>query len=183
MTDQSKWLCPQCHEPIGDDADFLHDPDCDEYLLGDEWACHCDQDKRHVVHLACSYQAFESQAKQRGHSFRPPFDELAKVPKLYATEKVKQSDRVVYLHYFIGACDWWVTETDGTDMAFGFVCLGDPELAEWGYFSLGELQDVAVTQQIVFNGVRVATGLVIVERDLWWMPRPIRELRIPGLTM
>jgi hypothetical protein len=52
---------------------------------------------------------------------------------------------VVHLHYFAGACDWWVVELNSIERpgrAFGFVCLGDPAMAEWGYIDPLELASI-----------------------------------------
>jgi hypothetical protein len=80
---------------------------------------------------------------------------------LQATEHVTLAQEVVHLHFFIGACDWYVAELDdGSWEAFGYADLGDPQNAEWGYFSLPELEAVVV-----------GPGLVV-ERDLDWTPQP-----------
>lgn len=67
-------------------------------------------------------------------------------------------DALVMLHYFVGGCDWWITELDsdpdgtGQHQAFGYADLGHgPEL---GYISIVEL---------------VATRTV--ELDLHWVPK------------
>jgi len=70
---------------------------------------------------------------------------LAKVPKLYSTEKIKAKDKMIYLHFFIGACDWYIAEYDGKDMFFGFAILNnDLQNAEWGYVSFSELKELNV---------------------------------------
>lgn len=72
---------------------------------------------------------------------------------------------IVYLHYFKGACDWWITERDsdpdgeGQIQAFGFANLGDPECAELGYISIVEL---------IRHGV---------ELDLYWQSRTLGEVK------
>lgn len=53
-------------------------------------------------------------------------------------------------------------------LAFGYACLGDPQMAEWGYIALDELA-------VVYR-----PPLLIVERDLHWSPRPAGEV-IPYL--
>src|SRR4051812_29433810 len=79
----------------------------------------------------------------RGHDFWPSADVLAAIPALDATEFVGEREKVVHLHYFVGGCDWWVVELDpGERLAFGYVCLGDPQMAEWGYIPLDELAEV-----------------------------------------
>ena len=104
----------------------------------------------------------EINKKHRGHKFMPPKAELAKIPPLYAQED-KGKDAIVYAHYFTrgGAGDWYVTELDPTTgTAFGLVRLLDEEL---GYFTLQELEQVRV-------------GIMLIERDMYWTPRPLREV-------
>lgn len=60
---------------------------------------------------------------------------LARVPKLYGQDSVK--DKVIYLHYFYGNQDWYVTELDkSTGECFGYANLGYG--AELGYMSIPE---------------------------------------------
>lgn len=71
----------------------------------------------------------------------PSKERLNKIPKLYETENVPLKDKLIYLHFFIGACDWYIAEFDGKDLFFGFAILNnDLEMAEWGYISLNELK-------------------------------------------
>ncbi len=103
----------------------------------------------------------------RGHVFYPPADALAAVPALYGTEKVPLDDKVIHLHYFVGSCDWWLVEYDPKErMGFGYVCLGDPINAEWGYVDLTELE-------------RIEVGPFVVERDLHWTPCRAGEANLP----
>ncbi len=101
----------------------------------------------------------ETLRKRRGHDFYPPAG--LEVPPLYATEDTPAEDKLVVLHDFSAAGDWWITELDReTGEAYGYVRLAAfPEGAEWGYVSLPELEAVSAYG-----------GLVIVERDLWWEP-------------
>jgi len=55
----------------------------------------------------------------------PTPEQLAKLPKLYETEKVPLKDKPVYIHFFIGGCDWFIAEYDGEDLFFGYATLGD----------------------------------------------------------
>jgi len=48
----------------------------------------------------------------------PTPEQLAKLPKLYETEKVPLKDKPIYIHFFIGDCDWFVSEYDGEDLFF-----------------------------------------------------------------
>ena len=98
----------------------------------------------------------DTQRDRRGYDFYPPTDQAAAIPPLYGTEGTPAGEKVLYLHYFAGACDWWIAEYDpATGTAFGYACLGDPQNAEWGYLHLPELEQVSVHH-----------SLVIVERDL-----------------
>jgi len=69
----------------------------------------------------------------------------AKLPKLYATEKIKTKDKKFVCRFFdpIGNWSWLVAEgekqEDGDWLFFGLV---DGFEKEWGYFSLSELESV-----------------------------------------
>lgn len=107
----------------------------------------------------------------RGHTFLPPLEERATVPPLYATEHTPLGEKVVHLHYFVGACDWLVMELDPlNNTAFGWVDLGDPASAELGYFSLDELASIAAPHP--------SGSFVIVERDLYWEPVTFAQYRV-----
>ena len=68
---------------------------------------------------------------------------MERIPRLYETEHVRLRDKMIYLHFFIGGCDWWIAEYDGDDIFFGFVILNDDLFnAEWGYFSFSELKSI-----------------------------------------
>ena len=77
---------------------------------------------------------------------RPGPEELAKIPVFYSTEKVPLKEKIIYMHFFLGGCDWYAAEYDPeSQIFFGFAILNDDlEMAEWGYFSLQELCDVKV---------------------------------------
>lgn len=110
----------------------------------------------------------ETQRARRGHAFLPPADELAEVPALYETDGIQAEDKLVPLHYFSAAGDWWVTELgmeDGHPVAFGYARLAGYPDGEWGYADLAELEQVNVHH-----------GLVIVERDLHWKPRKFAHI-------
>lgn len=75
----------------------------------------------------------------------PTKERLDKIPRLYETEKVSVQDKLIYLHFFIGSCDWYIAEYDGDDIFFGYAILnGDLQNAEWGYFSFSELKEIRV---------------------------------------
>lgn len=72
----------------------------------------------------------------------PSKERLDKIPRLYETEKIPIEEKLIYLHFFIGSCDWYVAEFDGDDTFWGYAILnGDLQNAEWGYFSFAELRD------------------------------------------
>lgn len=105
---------------------------------------------------------------RRGHRFYPLASELVDVPRIYGSDKTPVAGKVLHLHYFGGPADWWLAEYDPKSrIGFGYACLGDPQLAEWGYVSLEELETLSV-------------GLVIIERDLHWTPRPVSAVDLPG---
>lgn len=75
----------------------------------------------------------------------PSKEILSKIPRLYETEGIKLKEKLIYLHFFIGGCDWYIAEYDGEDMFFGFVVLNnDLANAEWGYVSFSELKSISV---------------------------------------
>jgi len=76
---------------------------------------------------------------------KPTQQQLSKIPPLYSTEEVPLKEKIIHKHFFIGGSDWYACEhTDG--LFFGFVILNnDYEMAEWGYFSLEELDSVKVS--------------------------------------
>jgi hypothetical protein len=107
----------------------------------------------------------EVMRNSRGHDFLPGWDALTAIPQLYATESTPLDDKVIHLHFFVGGCDWYVAELDDDEwLAFGYVNLGDSQNAEWGYFSLVELESVVIEP-----------GYVI-ERDLDWAPETLHGL-------
>jgi hypothetical protein len=106
----------------------------------------------------------ETLRRRRGHDFYViPED----TPGLYDDEDTPIEQKVVYLKLFSAAGDWWITEVDRVEgYAFGYVRLAAmPEMAEWGSIWLPELEEV-----------QAHGGLVIIERDCFWTPRPFGEL-------
>lgn len=90
----------------------------------------------------------------------PSAEELSRLPKLYETGHIPAKDKLIYLHFFIGGCDWYVAEFDGEDTFFCFAVLNDDlDNAEWGYASFSEMQAINI------NGLEI-------DRDLHWKPVP-----------
>ena len=94
----------------------------------------------------------------------------ATIPTLYANENVEDNDDVfarAKLFSPYGNLTWYVTEWDPeTGTCFGLVEGFETEL---GYFSLDELAEATV-----FGGVPA------VERDLYWEPKTLGEIRRGG---
>ena len=89
---------------------------------------------------------------------------LNKIPRLYETEHIPLNEKLIYMHFFIGGCDWYAAEYDGEDLFFGYAILNnDTQNAEWGYFSLSELKSIKV-------------GFVEIDCDLHWKIRPASEI-------
>ncbi len=90
------------------------------------------------------------------------------MPHTYQQEGLGEQ-AIAHLHYFIGGCDWWITEKDMGDkedpapnlqlQAFGYACLGDPDFAELGYISLPEILEAGA------------------ELDLHWNPTAMAEIK------
>ena len=75
----------------------------------------------------------------------PTKKRLNKIPRLYETEDVSLKEKLIYLHFFIGGCDWYIAEYDGHDLFWGYAILNsDFDMAEWGYISFKELRDLSV---------------------------------------
>jgi hypothetical protein len=103
----------------------------------------------------------------RGHELLPA-DIRATLPDLYATDGQhwKAIARVKFFSIANG-WTWYATEFDGLDTFFGYVQGLDDEL---GYFSLSELESVTF-----------ANGVPAVERDLYWAPRTLAEVKAGAL--
>ena len=75
----------------------------------------------------------------------PGKERLSEIPKLYETEDIPPEEKLICLHFFIGGCDWYISEFDGEDLFFGFAILNNDYLnAEWGYISFEELRSVKI---------------------------------------
>lgn len=99
--------------------------------------------------------------ERRGHEFYPQ----GPVPDLYEQDGIPTNAQLVHAHYFVGGCDWYITEWDArTGQAFGWCDLGMG--GEWGYVNLVELEGV------------LANGMFPVERDCYWTPTQFGELDV-----
>lgn len=77
---------------------------------------------------------------------RPSEADLSRLPGFYSTERVPLKEKIIHLHFFIGGCDWYAVEYDPESRTFfGFAILNnDYDMAEWGYFSLEEMEQIKV---------------------------------------
>ena len=97
----------------------------------------------------------------------PTAEQLATIPKLSETGHLPLMDKVIQFHFFIGGCDWFISEFDGKDTFFGFAILhGDLERAEWGHVSLYDLKSIKIN------------GYLEIDCDLHWDPKPAREVEL-----
>jgi len=103
-------------------------------------------------------------ANPGGKGFRP-----TGAPPLYAQDG-QGYEATVHAHYFVAGSDWLITEYDpDDDIAFGWACLnGDRQMAELGYVSLAELEDLQVPVRVRINGQEGGTFYQGVERDTGW---------------
>ena len=84
---------------------------------------------------------------------------VATLPKTYEQEG-QGHKAIIHLHYFIGGCDWYITEQDieaEQHQAFGLADLGYG--AELGYISIIELLDVGA------------------ELDFYWTPKTVGQIQ------
>jgi hypothetical protein len=98
----------------------------------------------------------------------PTKERLARIPKLYETEETQLEDKLIHLHFFLGGCDWYISEYDGDTLFWGFACLnGDLQNAEWGYVSFAELQSLSI-------------GPLEIDCELeeFWQVKPAKEIEL-----
>ena len=95
----------------------------------------------------------------------PTREHLNQLPHLNETEKIPLEDKVVHLHFQVDKCHWWAIEWDGEDTFFGLVLLhGCRQYAEFGYFTLSELQEIKIE------------GWLEVVNDPFWTPALAKEV-------
>lgn len=121
-------------------------------------------DEKGTIKTAAMWQ--DKHSGRRGHKLMTR--ELGDtIPALYANENAEHYDAVVApakLFTPFSNWTWYITEWDReTGLCFGLVQGFEVEV---GYFDLTELSEVTV-----FGGVPA------VERDLYWKPRTIGEIR------
>ena len=96
--------------------------------------------------------------------FLAKIEELTKLfktmPRVYEQDG-KGEEAIVYLHYFIGGADWFITERDLSDEQYQAYGLADlfRDGGEMGYISI---------QEIIESGG---------ELDFHWTPKTLREAK------
>jgi len=96
----------------------------------------------------------------------PSQGRLASIPRLYETESTPIKDKLIHLHFFIGGCDWFISEYDGEDLFFGYAILNnDTDNAEWGYVSFAELKSISI------HGIEIDC-----EQEEFWSPTPVSQI-------
>lgn len=122
---------------------------------------------------------------ERGHSLKPEPEVLAAIPPLYATDDTPTADKLVYVRYFAGGCDWYLMELDPKEwLAFGWCDLGQG-FAELGYFSLHELGGIQAAGLLRFvtedddgnEHIEDKSYPVYVERDLHWSEQHFDQIK------
>ncbi len=109
------------------------------------------------------FPAGETNLRRRGHALLTKAL-VRSIPPLYATESVELAAKQLFVHYFVGDCDWYVAELDPeTGDAFGYADLG---CGEWDYFNLVEMEST------------VASEWLVVEREMGFRPTTARALGI-----
>lgn len=101
---------------------------------------------------------------EEGEFFIQKFLDLAKLvetmPKTYEQDGLGES-AVVFLHYFRGSADWWITERD-------------QEAAQWQAFGLADLYGDGGEIGYISIVELIRCG---VELDLYWKPKTLGECR------
>ena len=100
--------------------------------------------------------------------WNPPTEaDLIKLPARCENKDKPLREQVIQMHFFLGGCDWFVTEFDAEEgLFFCFAILNNDLLnAEWGYSSLQEMSDIDI------NGLQV-------DRDLHWKQRPADQVEL-----
>ncbi len=87
------------------------------------------------------------------------FEYITTLPKVYEQDRMGD-EAMVYLHYFHGGSDWYITEKDIEDQqiqAFGYAVLNSDALnAELGYINIEELKKLNVELDFYFEPIRLA---------------------------
>ena len=102
---------------------------------------------------------------------------------LYSQEECgMNAEAMVKFFLPFGAWTWYVTEAredaDYGYLFFGLVINGEGE-GELGYFTLKELEEVAVPFNVNMGGKKVTIGTVCIERDEHFTPTALKDIDCP----
>lgn len=128
-----------------------------------------------LKHFIGASQMAAVKSAMRGEERQHFVDKLAELaqlvsdmPKVYDQDG-KGDEAIVYLHYFRGGSDWYITERDTSDeqlQAYGYAILnGDTQNAEMGYVSIKELIEAGV------------------ELDFYFDPKPLKVFKSRAASM
>lgn len=100
---------------------------------------------------------------------------ILRLPALFSTEGVEAADKMILVHLFVGSADWYICEADlNNNELFGFACLGDWDMAEWGYISIAELKELRLKSKMIDHAtgreLTSTTRSIEVDYDLHWKP-------------
>jgi len=109
---------------------------------------------------------------------QPSTEQLAAIPRLNSQPDTPLNDMIIYLYFFVGGCDWYIAEYDGNDTFFGFACLGDVEMAEWGSISFQELKELEIPSDVIDETTKTDMWMMNdeVECERNWKPRKFAEI-------
>jgi len=75
------------------------------------------------------------------------------IPKIGETRNSKSDEIILFAKFFKVHLSWFIAEKTN-DECFGFIHnLADPELSEWGYFTLEQLQNINAEQDKYFKPI------------------------------
>jgi hypothetical protein len=111
----------------------------------------------------------------------PSKERLARIPRLYETEDIPLTNKLIHLHFFIGGCDWFIAEYDGEDLFWGFAVLNhDLDNAEWGYMSFKEMKEIKISGWLEIDcetedvwQIRPALEINLIRQAQGWVRQPV----------
>ena len=102
-------------------------------------------------------------------------DILARMESDFKNLKKSQrqaEDPIAYAHFFLGGCDWYITNWTGGDIMDGYAILNnDYQNSEYGSVSLSELHEVTIPVRIT-GDVEGSFGAGV-ELDFFWTPKKV----------
>lgn len=108
-----------------------------------------------MVHLATEGQEPDFYT----HRFLDLEKQIEAMPSTWGQDGMGD-EAIAHLHYFVGGCDWYITEKDvdgGVEQAYGYAILnGDDEMAEAGYISITEITENGAELDLHFTPCTLA---------------------------